>query len=340
MIDFEVLGEEIKKGKINGCYAFCGLDELLIKESIDKIVGKVLSGGFIDLNYIRFDGNKTDFNNLQNACETLPFMSDKKVVLLYRAIFLSDKEDKDSKKRFEDISKYIENLPEHCILIMYYVFEDDREKPSERIKKLDKKCCVVKADKLKGDKLYKKVKDIFDNRGKEIGKIELKYFCDNVDNNMNIISNEVDKLISYCGSREITRQDIIDMFPQKSDNDIFDLVDFVSQKRAEKAIDILNELIHRGENLLGILYMIQRQFKLLLQVRLYADEGKNKDVIAKELRIHPFICEKMITQSRKFSLEQLKKCFMLCVSTEKVLKSSPIEKKTEMELLIIDTVRA
>jgi DNA polymerase III, delta subunit len=321
------------------CYVFCGIDENLIKESINSIINKVLDKNFIDLNLIKFDGAKVEIDSIINACETLPFMSDKKVVFIYRVAFLGEKEDRESKKKFEEFRKYIENVPEHTILILYYVFEDDREKPSDQIKKIEKKCCVVKADKLKGEKLLKKVKELFNKKGKEIGRIELKFFCENVENNMDIIENEVDKIINYCDNKEITKDSIQKMLPIKNDNDIFDLVDFLSQKRPEKSIDILNELLYRGENILGILFMVQRQFKLLLNVKIGLEDGKNKDLIIKELRLHPYIGEKLINQSKKFSLGQLSRCLELSLNTEKVLKSSQLDKKTEMELLLINSIR-
>jgi DNA polymerase III subunit delta len=339
VIDCEILEGNVRKGNIENCYIFCGLDEKLMKDSIKLIVDKVVDRNFLELNYVKFDGSKSEIDDVINACETLPFLSDKKVIMLYRAGFLGEKEDRDSKKKFQNISKYMENLPNHCVLIIYYVFEDEREKPSEHVKRLDKKFCVVKADKLKGDKFYRKVKEIFDSRGKDIGKIELKYFCDSIDNNMEIVAKEVDKLINYCEDRNVTKEDITKLLPPRSDDDIFDLVDYLSQKRPEKAIDILNGLIYSGENITGILFMIQRQFKLLLGVKLAIEKGKNKDAIAKELRLHPYVCEKLTVQSRKFTMKQIKNCLELCLNTEKVLKSSQTEKKTEMELLIVNTVR-
>lgn len=339
MIDFEELEVSLKKGELKNCYIFCGIDEKLIKDSIELITRQSITEDFLELNFVKFDGNKVTVQEIQNACETLPFLSNKKVVTVYRALFLSDREDRENKRKFEEINNYLDNLPNHCVLIMYYVFEDEREKPGNNIKKLEKKATIVKADKLKGEKLYKKVKELFEDRGKDIGKVELRFFCDNVDHNMDIIVNEMDKLISYTEGKEIARQDIIDMLPQKSDNDVFDLVDFVSQKRPEKAIDILNELMHRGENHLAILSMIQRQFKLLLNIKLGVENGKNKDVLARELKLHPFIAEKLMIQSKKFTKSQVKRCLELCISTERTLKSSPFEKKTEMELLIINTVR-
>jgi len=45
----------------------------------------------------------------------------------------------------------------------------------------------------------------------------------------------------------------------------------------------------------------------------------------------------MVKQSKKFTINQLKKAVELCLNTEKRIKSSSIDEKTEMELLIINT---
>ena len=124
------------------------------------------------------------------------------------------------------------------------MFLSDREKPSNKIKKLDKKACVIKVDKLKGELLQKKCKELFEASGAKIGKSELVLFCSQVDNNMDIILNEIAKLVSFAEGRDITKEDILAMMPQKSENDIFNLVDYLSQKNIKKALDILNELIY------------------------------------------------------------------------------------------------
>jgi DNA polymerase-3 subunit delta len=340
LLEYVELEEKIKNNKLDNCYVFCGADEALMKESIKRISDKVLYGGFAELNYVQFDGVTADMEAVINTCETIPFMSDKKVVVIYRAGFLGEGEDRENNKKFERAAKYLENPASHCVLILYYVFENDREKPSNKIKKLEKKACVVKFDKLKGAALERKVKTIFDDKGKNIGKIELKLFCDSLENNMEIIKNEVEKLVSYANDREITKEDIMLMLPQKTDNDIFDLVDSLSQKKIERALDILNELIFKGEKETYILYMIERQFNLLLQIKFRLEEGKDKDFIARELKLNPYICEKMIAQSRKFALKGLKKAINSCLDAEEALKSSSVNIKTEMELLILNTITA
>lgn len=338
MIDIDILEANINKKKIDNCYILAGIDEMLIKEQINNLINTSIPEVARDLNIIKIDGMKLSSDVFMDACETLPFISEKKVVLVYRANFLKDSLDNENKKRFETCESYIKSTPDHCILIFYYIFQDKREKLSERVKKLDKSCTVVKVDKLKGEKLYKKVSMLFLHREKEIGKVELKYFCDNVENNMEIIANEVDKLINYTEGRNISRKDIDDMLPYKSEEDIFDLVDFISQKRPEKAIELMNELIFKGENIMVVLSMIERQFKLLFNIKLGMSQNKTKEIFSRELRLPPFICERLMGQSRKFTLKQLKNCIELCSNTERVLKSSSLDKKTEMELMIIKTV--
>lgn len=339
MISYMDLEQQIKKGNIHNCYALCGQDENLIKECINLIVNKSLSKDFMDLNFSKFDGSKVDEESIINACETLPFMAEKKIVVVYRAEFLEDgSTSSDREKVYKAMSKYLDDAPEHCILIMYYTFKSDREKPSSRINKLAKKCTLVKVDKLKGDLLKRKVSSVFDGIGRKIGKAELALFCTLVDNNMDIVTNEVEKLCSYTDGREITKEDIIAMMPQKSENDIFNLVDLLSQKKVRKAIDILNELLFRGDKPTHILYMVERQFKMLFDIKKGMAEGKDKDKLARELRLHPYICEKMMGQSRKFSLKQIMRNLELCLETEKRIKSSSTDTKIEMELLLVNTI--
>ncbi|MCY6959716.1 DNA polymerase III subunit delta [Clostridium brassicae] len=340
MIDSLSLENKLKKNEIANCYIFCGSDEQSIKNVIDIIIKKSIKNDFMDLNYTQLDGLTVNSDNLTNACETLPFMDEKKVVVVYRASFLRDKCDREKEKVYKYMEMYIKKLPKECILIMYYIFENDREKESNKIKKLDKYCQVVKFSKLKGAAFQKKVKEIFDKKNLKIGKVELTLFCNCVENNMDIIQNEVEKLYWYTYGREITSKDIYDVITVKNDNDIFNLVDYLSQRKPEKALDILNELIFKGENVNTILRMIERQFNLLFNIKVGLEKGNTKEELARELRLHPFICENMMKQSRKFQFNQIEKSMELCLETEKNLKSTSVDGKTEMELLIINTARS
>lgn len=339
MINFEQLEGELKKGALDNSYIFCGLDEELIKEGISGIVKKVIEPGFEDLNYIRLDGITTTFYDVMNACETLPFMGEKKVVLVYRANFLKDKTDSENSKMYNEISKYLKNMPEHTILIMYYLFNDKRDTPkkSRRLTALDKVSKVVHCDKLKKDRYYKKVEDVFKSRGKSIGKIELRYFAEKVQNNFDIIKREADKLIAYTNGREITKLDIDKLIPNKSEDDIFDLIDFISQRNVEKALDLMDELLFKADQHMLIVTNIENNFKRLYEIKVLMSKGKRADELASRFRLPTFIIEKLMRQCNKFTIKQLQELMIICLDTEKKIKTSGIDKKTEMELMLFRT---
>ena len=66
--------------------------------------------------------------------------------------------------------------------------------------------------------------------------------------------------------------------------------------------------------------------------------GKKTEDFVKEFRLPSFVCEKMINLSNKFSLKQLKELIRLCMKTEEKLKSSNVDKKMELEMLLVGTL--
>ena len=157
VINYEFYEQEIEKGNIKNGYAFCGLDEELIKDGVNLVVKKTVEKELEELNLIKIDGMNTTFDDIFNACETMPFMSEKKVVIIYRANFLQEKSDSSGTKIYNEIKKYIEDLPPYTILIMYYLFKDKRDKPNKnkKLTQLGKNLSVVFCDKLKRDRYIK-----------------------------------------------------------------------------------------------------------------------------------------------------------------------------------------
>ncbi|MEQ8155778.1 MAG: DNA polymerase III subunit delta [Clostridiaceae bacterium] len=342
MIKLQELEREIKNNNIKNSYVLAGTDEALMKEVIDSITKKVLDESFKDFNYIKLDGMNVKTDDIMNACETLPFMSDKKVVVIYRANFLKTSKDF-SDADYKRIIDYFKNTPSHIILLTYVLLDDKRDKPNNKKYKtlvsLDRKLVLVHVDKQKEDRLAKEAMEVFNSLNKEIGKVELKYFITKVEKNLDIIKREIEKLASYTKDRAITKDDIDLLLPHESDDDIFDLIDFISEKKPEKAITLMNELVYKGENLNKLLSLIEGQFRKLYGIKIKTEKGASARMISEESGMHPFVTEKLINQGKKFTLAQLEECIRLCIATEKRIKSISTNILTEMEFLLISTVR-
>lgn len=337
MINYETLEKDIKNNNIKNSYIFCGPDEELIKEGIEKLVNPYIDENLKDLNFIKFDGVQCEFDEIVNACETLPFMAEKKVVIVYRCPFLKEKLDASNKSFYNNMKEYLKDMPSHTILVLYHVLGEKRDtlKKNKNIMALDKITTIVQVDKLKRDGFYKRVDNIFKINKKNINKVELRYFCEKIPMNLEIAQKEVSKLVDYTFGREITRKDIDVLIPNKSEDDVFDLVDLVSQKKIERALDILNELLFKADQHMLIITSIQNQFKRLYDMKIGLASGKKMNDFVYEYRIPQFVVEKLVAQSNKFSLKQLEKILRLCIEVDKNLKSGLGDKKSELELFLI-----
>lgn len=338
MLTLEQFEKELKEDKLKNAYIFFGPDEWMIKSYIKKIKDLKINSDFGDLNYTRIEGEKADLDGIINDCETVPFMSDCRMVEVYRANFLRDGKKEDKMKDFDGLKSYLKNIPPYTTLVMYCVFDGDREKPGSKLKSLEKSCAVVQVSRLKGQGFQSRVKSIFDSKGKNIGRAELTYFCSIVDNNMSIVEHEVEKLILYTDGREISKEDITKMYPYEKENDVFNLVSYLSDRNIKGAIDILNELIYKGEKPTAILNMIERQFKLMFVLKVSLENRVKKEQVIKEYKMNPYIAEKMIAQGRRFSVEALEKNMQLCLETEKQIKSTAVDVKNAIEMLIVRTM--
>lgn len=336
MIDFDALEEEIKKGKMKNSYIFCGLDEELIKEGINLIVKKIIDESLIDLNYIRLDGTNVSFDDILNASETMPFMGDRKLVVVYRAAFLKDKTDSSLTKLYNDVNEYLKDMPSHTTLIIYTLFNDKRESPkkSNKLKALDKVSEVVYFDRLKKDRYYKKVEEVFKERGKEINKIEARYFAEKVQNNFDIIKREADKIIAYTEGREIKRQDIDKLIATSSEDDIFDLIELISTRKVEKAMDLLDGLLFRSDQHMLIITNVENNFKRLYEIKILLEKGYKNNDLATKYRLPNFICDKLIGQCNKFTKKQLQNIMEICLETDIKLKTTANDKTIELELML------
>ncbi|MEE0932647.1 MAG: DNA polymerase III subunit delta, partial [Clostridium sp.] len=141
----------------------------------------------------------------------------------------------------------------------------------------------------------------------------------------------------YALGREITKEDIDKLIQNKSEDDIFDLVEYISIRKVEKALDLLDELLFKADQHMLIISSIGNHFRRLHEIKVYLSQGKKLDFFMSKYRLPQFVCEKLMNQAAKFTVKQLNELIRVCVDTELKLKSSASEKQMEMELMLFKT---
>lgn len=337
-LNYNSLISDIECGRIKKLYLFYGPENMLISDAISRIKGRLLSPQLESLNFVKLDGSSIDYDTLINACETLPFMDERKIVEVEGCPFF--KAQKNERGGSDDIGmgdiiEYLGRIPDTTVLILLTGGEiDKRRKIYNAVKKNGD---IVEFGLLKGRELVSYIAGVFKRSGKSISQADALYLSERISGNLENVQNEINRLLAYAeGKTQITRQDIDTVVRKSLEMNIFQLVDSVVQKSPGSALVILNELLLDGEPIPVILTMIARQYRLLLNARLLSNKGYSRAEISKKLSLSPYIASKIIQLSGKYSEEQIEYRLKRCLDTDISIKTGTMDQRTAIEMLIVE----
>ncbi len=155
---------------------------------------------------------------------------------------------------------------------------------------------------------------------------------------INYILNEFDKLIAYCENRAITIQDIDEVCSISIEKRVFDLTRAIALKDVDSALTMYNNLIQLKESPIGILVLIGREYRIMLQIKYLAKSDTNVNSIAKEVGLPAFVVKEIISLGKQFRFSQLLEIINLCREADKDIKTGKIEGVKCVETLIVRCV--
>ncbi len=339
-IDFN---KEINSGVLKNIYLLTGKEEYLIDEGLKRLKEKHINPSLEALNYTILEGGSIDFEDILNASETLPFMSEKRIVIVRDSIIFSGNGNNDNriKAMRKELLEYLDNINESTVLILIEKKESIR-KNNAIYKKIDSLSGIVDMEKLKGFQLENWIQVQFKNRGKTINKSEINYFIQqtsyldkNKEKTLYDLKNEIDKIINYMEELNTVEKTHIDgLILKPLDINVFNLLGFISKKNGKESIRVFNEMYLGGEATLFILHMIARQFRNMLNIKILKRQGYSDGLIIEKSKISQFEYSKLNRELNNFSEEQLDKFLLYSQETDKNIKTGKYQDKLALEILL------
>ena len=221
-----------------------------------------------------------------------------------------------------------------CLILYCRDGVDKRKKVYRYINKTGR---AIEFKHISGRELYKWINQKVEEQGKNISYEAMGHIVDRIGNKLEDISNEIKKLVSYVGKRDkIDIQDIDEVVVPTLEESIFQLVDAIGEKKSNRALVVLGNLIYEGGQATPpILAMIARQFRIILQCKGLHEKGYNSATIATKLKQRPFVVRKCLSQGRNFTVEQLKEGLELCLKVDYHIKVGKIQDTLGLELIIV-----
>ena len=316
--------EDIKSGNFKSAYLLCGEEAYLKVQYKNKLL-KALNPDDDTMNFNHYEGRNIDVKELIDLCETMPFFADRRVVLLEDTGFF--------KNKCDELADYMKELPDYLCLVFV---EDEVDKRSKMYKAV-KSCGRIGEFARQDEKtLMQWAAGILKREGKNITQRDMELLLTMTGIDMGNLRMELEKLITYTGDRNVvTRADIQEVCTTQTQNKIFDMVRAVTEKNQKRALDLYYDLLTLKEPPMRILFLLAKQFRQLLLVKEYTEEGVAQPEMASRLGVPSFVVRNIASCARSYRISELRQAVTDFVDAEEAVKTGRLQDVLSVELLIV-----
>jgi DNA polymerase-3 subunit delta len=349
-IDAKTLKAQLKKGELSNIYYIFG-QNIPDVEKLTKDIIKAAIGDNEEFALNRLEGRYLDFSELYDMIQMMPMMSEYNCILINDYNCEKPRENMAGQKS-EDINKKlieaIKDIPPQTVVIFNVTgfeiaLKTDFRTKKNIIKDKNKKLadfaekngvlieCPVKAE----NELAKDIAASVSARGSLISLDNAHELAEMCLIDTLAIRNEIDKLCSYAGKNEITRDILKNIVHRQSDASIFKLADAVAVLNKRMAFEALDELMQDKNNRSAVLASISNSFIDMYRAACARKKGKQINDVKEDFSyVLDFKVKNAFRDSSHMSIKRLRHCITILRNTNMLLNSSRSDEKTILEQCI------
>ncbi|MDE6314555.1 MAG: DNA polymerase III subunit delta [Lachnospiraceae bacterium] len=317
------INEDIKTKNFKQIYLLYG-EEAYLKRIYKEKLRNALVEKDDTMNYNYFAGKGISIPKVISISETMPFFAECRLIVIENSGFF---------KSANDLGDYMKELPETTCFVFVEEAVDKRNRLYKTVKEKGRIVEMTRQDsKTLGTWILSKLKA----ENKNITRAALELFLSMVGDDMEQLEKELEKLLCYSMGRDsVTPEDVQAVCTVTITNKIFDMIAAVAEKKKEQALHLYYDLLSLKEPPMRILFLIVRQFHLLLQVKELKRLGRDNKEIAQKTSLAPFLVGKYLNQATRFTKQQLMAALQDCIDTEEMVKQGRLNDKIGVEMLIV-----
>lgn len=322
------IDEDIKNNTFRTAYLLYGEEAYLKKQYKDKLRAALWQEGDT-MNAAFYQGKNTNPKELIDLAETMPFFADHRLILVEDSGFF--------KSGADDLAEYMEHVPDTTTFVFV---ETEVDKRSRMYKALKNHGRIVEFAAQNQELLTRWMLGRLKRENKNITKAAMQEFFDRVGTDMGTLDREMEKLICYCMDRDVIElPDVEAVCPQAVTNRVFDMVSAIVECRRKDALEMYYDLLALKEPPLRILFLITRQYNILMQLKDLRRKGMNNSAMAKAAGIPPFAVSKSLGQASRLSVGSIEHILSYSVEMEEAVKTGQMNEQIAVELVIIEASR-
>ena len=259
-----------------------GANNYALRAKLHELVSKFVAEHGDDMALERLDGDEASYERMQEAMQSLPFLADRKMVVLQVP---------SSNKQFtEKAADLLKELPDTTDLI---IVEPKLDKRLAYYKLLKKQPGFTEFSELDEMGLSKWLVTQAKEKGASLNLADARYLVERVGTNQQMLAGEIEKLSlrTLGGRQEINRADINELTVATPQSTIFQLLEAAFAGNIRRALDIYGEQRALKVEPIQIIAMLGWQLHVLALVKA-AGSSRTPDAIAREAKLNPYVVKK------------------------------------------------
>lgn len=308
-------------------YLIFGEEELLLDRALHRLRDRVAEVADLDFNFEAFDGGSADANEVVAAANTLPFASDRRLVVVRNV----------DKMRADDqavLAAYARDpAPTACLVLVAAKIRKD----SKLYKAVNAfgGAAEYKAPEKRAVPIW--VVELFAARGRRLDRDGAEALVHAVGRNLRRLETEAEKIIAFAGDRvDISRADVENVVAETAPVSVFDFLRALADRQATAALELLGDLLASDEEFLGIHAMTVRQVRTLVSARALLDRGAGQAAVQREVGMADWQARQAIEQARRFTPAELAHALGTLAEVERKLKSGDGEPRVVFEMWLME----
>jgi DNA polymerase-3 subunit delta len=315
---------------------FFGNDEFAIRKQAEKFTTKFSDPTTAGMNTSRLDARTVSENDLSNATGSMPFLADKRLVLLENV-----------SKRFSGLDghkkfiAFLETVPDFTRLVIVDPEEiKEREIPNHwLVKWIAKNSAKAEFKAFMLPRPREMPGWIMAETKRQGGAMEppaASRLAEMTGEDTRQAAQEITKLLTYVNyAHSIGLEDVEAVSIVTASVDVFDLVDALGTQNGKRAQKLFHRLLE-DKDAFEVFGMVVRQFRLLTLARDVIDAGGTLQETTEVLGVHPFVAEKSFQQARNFSMDTLKAIYHRLLLIDEAAKTGGMPLDASLDILIAE----
>lgn len=313
-------------------YVLWGKEDYLREQFLTQLKAVCLTGGEDGFSFRRFDGGELELQQLSDAVDAMPFLSDR--------TFIEIRGYDTNKAPEADVSRLtciLSDLPDYCTVVFVMgpdFTPDGRLKLTKALKKHGQ---MLQFSHQDGDALISWVSRRFAAWDKRVTIEEARYLIQITGGLMNRMIPEIEKIAAYAPEEIVTRADIDAVTEKTPDAVVFEMTDCLASGDRNGAMQKLSELLtDRDNSPIMLLAVIGQQMRRLYAVRVAQSQrlSMQDTMDLCDLR-YDFLVRKLQRSARRFSLPALQRTVAACAETDYAMKHTGADDLALLEELLL-----